>query len=267
MSDQILQALSLSFSGVGRRANANTDIKILDEVSVELNQGDFHILLGPNGAGKSSLIKVLAGLNEFESGNLVFGGKAIAEYSLAELAKKRAVLSQDSEVVFPVKVREVIALGRSPYAGLSLSKADKRVVEEVISLMQLDEFSEQPVNLLSGGERKRVQIARVLCQDTELIYFDEPLNSLDVKYQLKVLELFRSLCKKGKTVVCAMHDLNLAFEFASHITLLKNGKVIIQGEVEQVTNKEVLESVYEVGIDIFANASGKQRVSVSSVLA
>lgn len=230
--------------------------KILNQVSLSLTKGDLHIVLGPNGAGKSTLIKLLSNELQPDTGSIQLGGKDLAEYSSKALSHYRAVLPQLRHLAFPMTVYEVCALGRTPYMGASLESEDKKIIEESLLAVDMQAFSDQDYASLSGGEQQRVHIARVLCQSTEVLFLDEPLSALDIRHQIQVMNLLLTLRDKGKTILCIMHDLNLALRYASKLTFLKQGKVIFQGSPAQANTPDLYEELYGVSAKVSQSEDG-----------
>ncbi len=245
MSDVLLSAHHL---GLLRQQGAghNHAAPVLNKVSLELAQGDIHMLLGPNGAGKSTLLKILSAEIQASFGEVRLQGKMLKQYSLQQLAQQRAVLSQLNHFMFPMTVYEVCALGRTPYMGARLSQQDKSAIGKALELLELSSYSSKDYSNLSGGEQQRVHIARVLCQETPLLFLDEPLSALDIRYQFKLLDLLADFAKQGKTILCVMHDINLSLRYGSHLTFLKQGEVVFQGRPQEIDSAEMFERVYDV---------------------
>jgi len=242
MNSILLDACALSFTRDKK--------KVINEVSLKLHKGDFHVVLGPNGEGKSTLLKLLAGELETNVGDIRFDGKKLNRFSLKELSKKRAVLPQLNQFLFPMSVYEVCALGRTPYMGSTLNLEDKKIIEESLIAVDMWSYADQEYSKISGGEQQRVQIARILCQQTDLLLLDEPFTALDIKHQIELMELLVGLTCKGKTILCIMHDINFALRYASHLSFLKDGRLAFQGVPEDIKNAEVIESVYDVKAEL-----------------
>jgi len=238
----IIQANNVSLKRKG--------LKVIDDISITLSPGDFHILLGPNGAGKSTLLNILSGDIDATQGEILFENKGIQTFSLNALAKKRTVLPQLNRLMFPMTVFEVCALGRTPFIssniGVKLSKKDKGIITKVLKLLELESYKNRDYSRLSGGEKQRVQIARILCQQTPVLFLDEPLNALDIMHQLKVLELFQTMCKEGYSILCVMHDINLSLKYATKLSVLKSGKLLFQGDSEALRNSNKLGEAFDV---------------------
>ena len=226
---------------------------LLLDVSVSFAPGKLHLVVGPNGAGKSTLIKVLARLLRPQDGKVEYEGVDIGAANEAELARRRAVLSQALEVAFPVTVRELVMMGRYPHFGGRPGPADEKIVDEVMSHFDATEFSDRQYQTLSGGERQRVNFARVLSQlwvdgpTCRYLFFDEPLTFLDIRHQIDFMKKIRSFAAAANVVtVGVVHDLNLAARFADHIVLLNEAKVVASGTAAEVLTTEQIQAVFGV---------------------
>jgi iron complex transport system ATP-binding protein len=250
----MLQAGNITFK-VGNKA-------LISDVSVEFAPGMLHLVIGPNGAGKSTLIKVLARLLRPNEGIVMYEGHDVLPAKEADLAKRRAVLSQAVEVAFPLTVREVVMMGRYPHFGGRPGPLDEKIVTELMDFFEITEFSERNYQTLSGGERQRVNFARVLAQlwtgDSPLspaagpimrryLFLDEPLTFLDIHHQIAFMKKVRAFANAGDVVtVGVVHDLNLAARFADQIVLMNHGRVVAAGSPEKVLTAERIREVFSV---------------------
>ena len=213
---------------------------ILHEIDLTIRPGRFTAILGPNGAGKSTLMRLATGLSAPTTGNVRYGKRELSSFSSAELALVRAVLSQQIEVTFPLPAIDVVMMGRYPHYGRVPSAADHEVVRQAIDLVGMDHKQLQSYATLSGGERQKVQLARVLAQiwpydrspgaEHKMLFLDEPTSSLDVHFQLHLLDAARTLLNHDCTVVAILHDLNLAFAYGDDFVLLDAGRVALAAE-------------------------------------
>src|SRR5690348_2956441 len=234
---------------------------LVSGVSVSFAPGKLHLLIGPNGAGKSTLVKVLARLLRRQTGTVEYDGVDVSSTTEAELARRRAVLSQAVEVAFPLTVREVVMMGRYPHFGSRPGPTDEQIVDEVMQHFDVTEFSERDYQTLSGGERQRVNFARVLAQlwhdnasvaspgeaSSRYLFLDEPLTFLDIRHQIDFLKKIRNFtAAPGVVTVGVVHDLNLAARFADQIVLLNEGKVVASGTPAEVLTAERIEAVFAV---------------------
>ena len=229
---------------------------IIRGVDLALREGEFLTILGPNGSGKTTLLRILAGELSPSEGEVRLWGKPLTAYSPEALARRRAVLSQNRQIAFPLTAYEVAFLGRLPHIRGREAPEDHRKTLEALAQTRALPLSDRPLPSLSGGEAMRVEAARLLNQEPQLLLLDEPTNHLDPRYALELLFLFRALTQRAKAVVAVLHDLNLAGLFADRILLLHQGVVRALGTPEQVLRPEVLESVYDVPFAAVAQGEG-----------
>ena len=219
---------------------------ILQDVSLQANQGELIAILGPNGAGKSTLLGVLAGDLIPNSGTVNFGGDQISSLTKRELALRRAVLPQQVTVSFPFSVEEVVEMGRGP----KQTGADQDLIEMAMKRVDVLEMRTRLYRSLSIGEQARVSMARILAQDTPLLLLDEPTAVLDIGQQEKLMRIVRSLVDDGRTVIAVFHDLNVAMSFADRVVLLQKGKQVADGSPRETMTAETLSNIYEHKIDV-----------------
>lgn len=216
------------------------DKLVLKDISFTLRRGDLLAVLGPNGAGKSTLLRVLSGVLRPSSGRVLFDGIDLLSLSPKERAKIVAVVPQGLSFDFPFSVEEAIAMGRYPFNG------GKEEVERAIEKLDLQGLRKRKLCSLSGGEFKRVVIAKALAQTPKVLLLDEPLGYLDPKYQKLLISLCEELSSEGMIIISVVHDINIALKKAKLIMLLKEGKAIAFGTPERVLIPDLLKSVYEV---------------------
>lgn len=224
--------------------------RLLDAVDFEAHPGELHALLGPNGAGKSTLLGALAGDVKPSTGSVSLDGRPLAEWKLRELARVRAVLLQQHEVFFPFTVREVVEMGRAPWRGTPAEDDDERMIAEAMALTDITALAERSVPSLSGGERARAALARVLAQGAPTLMLDEPTAALDLKHQEDVMRLARERAASGDTVVVVLHDLNVAAAYADRVTLLQRGRVVASGDPRAVLTAERIGAVYGQAVEV-----------------
>lgn len=240
-----LELASVSASYVSASSVAKSAI---DDVSLSVDSGELVVLLGPNGAGKSTLLRVLAGTLSPTRGTARAFGTELTAIDRAEVARSIAVVPQFDEVAFGYSVREVVAMGRAPHqrGWMWLASSDEAPVREAIARCDLEALADRPVDQLSGGERKRVSIARALAQTPRVLLLDEPGAFLDVKHQLALYDLLALLVEKESlAVVVSMHDLNAAAQWASRVVLLKEGKLVAAGTVAEVMTYRRLRETFD----------------------
>ena len=234
--------------------------QILKGISAEFNPGEFNMILGPNGSGKSTFLKIFSGEIDQYSGSVLYDGEKIGHHKKEELAKRRAVMSQQPELSFPLMVEEVVMMGRYPHFTFNPGKKDENICNEVMQEMNLLPFKERNYLTLSGGEKQRVQYARVLAQIWEkpqtgyhYLFLDEPLTSLDINYQQEFLQVAREFTKKDTVLVAVMHDINLATQYADRLFFLKQGELIAHGKPKDILNQELIKKVFDVDIAVINN--------------
>ena len=237
---------------------------LISDISASFAPGKLHLIIGPNGAGKSTLIKVLARLLRPQTGKVEYDQVDVRDAAEADLAKRRAVLSQAIEVAFPLTVREVVMMGRYPHFGGRPGALDEKIVDEVMAHFDVTEFIDRDYQTLSGGERQRVNFARVLGQlwregasahsgddahekACRYLFLDEPLTFLDIRHQIDFMKKVRKFSDAPDVVtVGVVHDLNLAARFADQIVLMNLGKVVATGSPAEVLTADRIRDAFEV---------------------
>jgi iron complex transport system ATP-binding protein len=237
---------------------------IVDGVSITVAAGTTVGLLGPNGSGKSSLLRLLAGLRPTSSGVVRWDGSDVSTISRRRLARRLAVVDQQSTTDQEPTVREIVELGRLPHrhAWSPMSAGDRQVVESAARTTGVIHLLNRRYSTLSGGERQRVQIARALAQEPTELLLDEPTNHLDIRHQLELLELVAST---DTTTVMALHDLNLAASYCQELVLLHQGRVHVAGPPAKVLTREVIAEVYQVEATVEL-IDGRPRVGFTRLL-
>jgi iron complex transport system ATP-binding protein len=221
---------------------------VLQNISLALPRRSVVALVGPNGAGKTTLLKAVAGLLPFD-GAVRVGDDDAAKLSVRERARKVSYLPQGHVVHWPLSVRDVVALGRYPHGATDparLNEADSDAVSRAIALADLDELAGRRVNELSGGERSRVALARVIAVEAPVILADEPTASLDPRHQIDAMRLLRRIADDGALVIVVSHDLGLAARFADSMLVLSQGQLIMQGTPHDALSDLVLADTFKV---------------------
>jgi iron complex transport system ATP-binding protein len=239
---------------------------VLQDVTFRVERGEFVGVIGPNGSGKTTLLKALYRLVAPQKGEILFELVPMKKMDRMDIAKRIAVVPQETHLLFPFTVLETVLMGRSPYLGglMFESQKDLEIARKAMEWTNIVPFSERPIDELSGGERKRVFIARALAQEPEVILLDEPTTNLDIHHQIDFLDLILTLNReRGLTIVMASHDMNMASEFCDRLILLQRGRIYKTGRPEEVITRENIESVYgcEVWIDQHP-VSGMPRISL-----
>ena len=223
---------------------------IVKTVSMEVNPGEVLALVGPNGAGKSSILSLLAGDVHATSGTAFLGDRDVSKYRPDEASRLRSVLMQANQVSFPFSVWEIVEMGRAPWARTPLIAQDEEAIEEALTLADVGHLGERRFNQLSGGERARVSLARVLAQRTPLVLLDEPTAALDLKHQESVMKTIRDLADEGRGVVVVVHDLSVAAGYADRVAMVVEGRLEATGSPSEVIVADRVSKVYGVDVDI-----------------
>ena len=231
-------------------------ILALNKVSFEVREGEVVSLIGPNGSGKTTLLRCIARILRPKHGVVFINGKSVWSYRPKDLAQIVAYVPQIEGNSYPLTVLEVILLGRIPHMGISPTPKDLEVVHKVIRELGLEDLASRRINELSGGEWKKVVLARALAQEPKVLLLDEPTNHLDLKHQLEILHLIRGLSKfKRITIIMAMHDINTALRFSDKVIALKQGKIIFCGSPREISKRDI-EGLYGVCVKIFKDENG-----------
>ncbi|MFE5854146.1 heme ABC transporter ATP-binding protein [Streptomyces sp. NPDC056500] len=226
---------------------------VLAGIDLSARAGEVLALVGPNGAGKSTLFGALAADIAADQGSVQIGDRAAGSWSAPELALRRSVLPQSTALSFPFPVADVVRMGRAPWAGTAREDEDDAAVAEAMAATETGEFAHRPYSALSGGERARVALARVLAQRTALLLLDEPTAALDLRHQELVLRICRSRAAAGDSVVVVLHDLGLAAAYADRVAVLHEGRIAAEGAPAEIFQDELLSRVYRQPVEVFAH--------------
>ena len=236
---------------------------ILNGVDLEVPEGEMMALVGPNGTGKSTLLRTLAGLLPIPSGRVLVAGRDLVKLSPLERARILAMVGQQEETPADLRVAEVVALGllphRPPWSGGG--RKERNAVAEALEQVSMTAYANRGFHQLSGGEQRRVLLARGLAQRTELLLLDEPTNHLDIRHQHALLRMVRGL---GRTVIAAIHDLDLAATYFDHIVVLNDGGVAADGKPSEVLTPELVGDVFGMAASMVTDpATGEPRLLLS----
>jgi iron complex transport system ATP-binding protein len=221
---------------------------LLRDINVALRAACLTVFIGPNGSGKTTLLRVLAGLLAPSEGHVTLHGTSMRGLGRRALSQRIAFVPQDTHVNFAFTVRETVEMGRHPHLRRfeRLCQQDHAIVEEAMRRADVLHLAHRAVTALSGGERQRVIIARSLATQAEVLLLDEPTANLDIAHALDVLDLCQQLAHEGKTIGLALHDINAAARYATHVILMSAGHIVQQGRLEEVLQEAQLNHVFDV---------------------
>ena len=218
----------------------------VQDIELAVPRGAFYAVIGPNGCGKTTLLKLLLGALDPHAGRIAYDDRPLDDWPRRELARRVGVVPQSEELVFPLTVRELVAMGRYPHLGPWHGEraADRSAVGSAMARCDIAELSARPMSTLSGGERQRARLARALAQEPDTLVLDEPTASLDIAHEMGIFELLRGLADSGVTVLMVTHNLNVAARYADRLLLLDRGDPVAEGTPADVFTADTLETVY-----------------------
>lgn len=234
--------------------------EVIKNLSFDLHKGKITTLIGANGCGKSTLFHLMTKSFKPKRGEILLRGRKLAEIRLKDFAREAAIVHQYNTVPDDLTVEKLISYGRTPYHTLGISsnaEDDEEKIKWAMEITHTAKHKDKPVAELSGGQKQRVWIAMALAQDTKILFLDEPTTYLDIRYQLQILKLIRKLNREfGLTIIMVLHDINQSFYYSDEIIAIKDGRIIAQGQPEQVITTELVKEVYDVDLHI-QTANGK----------
>ena len=234
---------------------------VLQDIDIKVNEGEILGILGPNGCGKTTLLKNLNKNLSPKGGKVLLDGEDLEEITKKDIAKRIAVVPQTNEVHFSFTVKDIVSMGRMPFQGLmeGMSRSDMDIVEESIARVGLTDYVDRHINVMSGGERQRVIIARALAQTPDILLMDEPTLHLDINTQFDVLDLVRDLSRKdGLTVVIVSHDLGMVARYCDRVLLIKDHRILAIGTPEEVLTPENMDLVFGVDGELVYDEKSKE---------
>ena len=227
------------------------DTVVVDKVSLQISKGGLTSIIGPNGACKSSLLWMISLLTPMSAGSVEIDGLDVTRTPGPELAKRLSILRQHNESTLRLTVRDLVAFGRFPHSAGRLTADDQQHIDEAIEYLELGDYQQRHLDELSGGQRQRAYVAMAMCQDTEYVLLDEPLNNIDMRHAVGMMQLLRRAAdEKGKTIVVVLHDINFASCYSDHIIAMRAGKLAYQGTSEQIIRSEVLSDIYKIPMQV-----------------
>jgi iron complex transport system ATP-binding protein len=231
------------------------DVAIVNDVSLSVSPGEVLGIVGPNGAGKSSLVRLLSGELRPHEGEVRIDGRPLREWRRRDLALRRAVLPQQAQLRFAFTALQVVLMGRFPHSVSADTADDIAIAERSLSRVDALYLRDRIFPTLSGGEQARVCLARVLAQETPLIFLDEPTAALDIRHQHRVTAIARELANEGRAVVIVLHDLNLAASLDS-VIVMREGRIVCGGPPTDILSPETLTNVFDYPVSVITGADG-----------
>src|SRR3989441_2985574 len=238
-----------------------TSMPVLSKVSLDIGSGEFVALVGPNGAGKSTLLKILAGLIHGFTGSVEFCGESLSRFTRVELARRVAFVPQETHMVFPFTIGEIVMMGRLPHRTVGVffdTPRDTELTEQAMQLTDITTLSGKTFNELSGGERQRAVLASALTQNPEILLLDEPTVYLDLKHQIQFYDILERLnAERHMTIISVSHDVNLAARYARRVIAMRAGTLVTDGSPDEVLTPEHLYDIFEITATIFKRPDGR----------
>jgi iron complex transport system ATP-binding protein len=240
----------------------NVEKKYSDEVkigplNIQIPKAGLTSLIGPNGAGKSTALLMIGRLLNLDEGQIKVANMNVSQSKSQDLAKILTILRQENHFVTRLTVRQLAGFGRFPYSKGRLTKEDEMIISKYIDFLDLGDLENRYLDELSGGQRQRAYVAMVLCQETEYVLLDEPLNNLDVARSVQMMKHLRHAANEfGRTILTVIHDINFAAQYSDRICAMKNGQIAAFGTVEDIMKPELLTDIFETDINIMEGPRG-----------
>lgn len=239
------------------RKEYSSDVAI-GPVNLEIPAGGITALVGPNGAGKSTLLTMIGRLLGIDKGNITVASYDVTSTASKDLAKIISILRQENHFVTKLTVRQLVGFGRFPYSKGRLTEEDEGIISRYIDFFNLTELEDRYLDQLSGGQRQRAYVAMVLCQETDYVLLDEPLNNLDIAHSVEMIKhLENAAAQFGRTIIVVLHDINFAARYADYIVAVKHGMIEKEGTPEQIMKNEILSEIFNTEIEVIEGPHGK----------
>lgn len=238
------------------RKHYGEEVKI-GPLNIEIPKAGITSLIGPNGAGKSTTLLMIGRLLKMDEGQIMVANMDVSTTKSSDLAKILTILRQENHFITRLTVRQLVGFGRFPYSKGRLTKEDEAIISKYIDFLELTDLEHRFLDELSGGQRQRAYVAMVLCQETEYVLLDEPLNNLDIARSVQMMEHLRKAADEfGRTFVLVMHDINFAAKYSDRICAMKDGQIVAFGTVEEIMKADLLSDIYETKIEIIEGPYG-----------
>ncbi|MDO4928972.1 MAG: ATP-binding cassette domain-containing protein [Corynebacterium sp.] len=226
-------------------------------VTLEIPRGGITSLVGPNGAGKSTMLTMIGRLLDIDEGAIEVAGMDVSNTKSADLAKILSILRQENHFITRLTVRQLVGFGRFPYSKGRLSRGDEEIISRYIDFFGLKELENRYLDQLSGGQRQRAYVAMVLCQETEYVLLDEPLNNLDIAHSVEMMKHLEQAAREfGRTIIVVLHDINFASAYSDYICAMKEGRVVEFGPAQELMRDEVLTEIFNTPIHVIEGPNG-----------
>lgn len=238
----------IKLTGLSKKYN---DAFVVKNADALFPLGEVTSIIGPNGAGKSTLLSMASRLTDSDAGEVLIAGKPLSQWDTQALSKQLAVLRQSNNINMRFTVRELVAFGRFPHSQGRLTQEDNHIIDQALNHLDIEYIQDKFLDQLSGGQRQMAFIAMVVAQDTDYIFLDEPLNNLDIKHSVEIMQTLRKLAHEmKKAVVIVIHDINFASCYSDNIIAMRRGEVIASGKTVEVIQKPIMENIYNIPFDI-----------------
>jgi iron complex transport system ATP-binding protein len=226
-------------------------------LNIEIPKAGITALIGPNGAGKSTTLLMIGRLLNIDEGQILVANMDVTTTKSRDLAKMLTILRQENHFVTRLTVRQLVGFGRFPHSQGRLTREDEEIISKYIDFLELTDLEHRFLDELSGGQRQRAYVAMVLCQETEYVLLDEPLNNLDIARAVQMMEHLRRAANEfGRTIVVVLHDINFAAKYADRICAMKHGQIAAFGTVQDIMKPELLSDIFETKIEIIEGPYG-----------
>lgn len=226
-------------------------------LTLNIPQAGLTSLIGPNGAGKSTMLLMIGRLLKMDAGSIHVANFNVVDAPSNELARVLAILRQDNHLVTRLTVRQLIGFGRFPHSAGRLTDVDRQAISRYIEFFNLEPFVDYYLDELSGGQRQRAYVAMILCQETDYILLDEPLNNLDIAHSVQMMNHLRQAVDSlGRTIVMVLHDLNFAARYSDHICAMQAGQIQHFGPPSEIIRPEILSPLYGTAVEVYDSPRG-----------